>query len=328
MYDRKSQHQRLENPQDLKAIPNAWMQCMRNGAFEEAWKLSEKVLAAGVNRDRLLPRHYQCVWDGTPLHGKRVLVRCYHGLGDTIQFIRYMPLLKKIAGEVIVWVQPPLIDLLKNLPGIDQLLPLHDGKPEVEFDVDLEVMELPFIFRTTLQTIPSNIPYLHVEPLTLAGRKGLNVGLVWQAGNWNQSRCIPFAALAPLGQVKGINFYILQANAAAAGWKVGFGVHPGEFSLYDYARVIRGLDVMISADSMPAHLAGAMNVPVWTLLHDQADWRWMDVRKDSPWYPSMRLFRQLKRGGWEQVIKSVAEELRILASVKHSGDWSPQRPTS
>jgi hypothetical protein len=319
MYDRKSHHQRLQDPEDLKAIPNAWMQCMRRGNFEEAWKLSEKVLAAGVNRDPRMPRHYQCVWDGTPLDGKRVLVRCYHGLGDTIQFIRYVPLLKKIAREVIVWAQPPLIDLLKNFPGIDQLIPLHDGKPEVEFDVDLEVMELPFIFRTTLQTIPCDIPYLHVEPLPLCTGAGLNVGLVWQAGDWNQSRCIPFTALAPLTQVRGINLFILQANAAAAGWKEGFGVHPGEFSLYDYARVIRGLDLMISADSMPAHLAGAMNVPVWTLLHDQADWRWMDERTDIPWYPSMRLFRQPHQGGWEDVIENVAAELQILASAKSPG---------
>jgi hypothetical protein len=316
MYDRKSHHQKLQNPEDLKAIPNAWMQCMRTGAFEEAWKLSDKVLAAGVNRDPRLPRHYQCLWDGTPLNGKRVLVRCYHGLGDTIQFIRYVPLLKEIAKEVIVWAQPPLINLLENFPGIDQLLPLHDGKPDVRFDVDVEVMELPFIFRTTPETIPQEIPYLHVDPLLLSDGKALNVGLVWQAGDWNQSRCIPFSALAPLDQIKGVNLYILQANAAAAGWMEGFGIHPGEFSLYDYARVIKGLDLMISADSMPAHLAGALSVPVWTLLHDQADWRWMDERKDSPWYPSMRLFRQAHQGEWEAVIEKVAEELQKLVKIK------------
>lgn len=314
MYDRKSHHQNLQDADELKKIPNAWMQRMRAGAFEDAWKLSDKVLAAGVNQDPRLPRHYQCVWDGTPLEGKRVLIRCYHGLGDTIQFIRYVPLLKKIVKKIIVWAQPPLLELLQSIKGIDQVLPLHDGGPDVSYDVDIEVMELPFIFRSTLQTIPSAIPYLHVEPLVLSSEKALNIGLVWQAGNWNQARGIPFAALNLLGKLKGINLYILQANAEAAGWQAGFGIHPGEFNLYEYARAIRGLDLMITADSMPAHLAGAMNVPVWTLLHKQADWRWMDNRSDSPWYPSMRLFRQTNEGSWASVITDVASELQKLTA--------------
>lgn len=316
MYDRKSQYEKEQQSAteaDLKQIPNAWMQCMRLGNFEEAWKLSDKVLAAGVNRDPQLPRHYQCVWDGRPLTGKRVLVRCYHGLGDTIQFIRYIPKLKQIAKEVIVWAQEQLLELLKGIPGIDLLLPLHDGAPEVSYDVDLEVMELPFIFRTTLNTIPCKIPYLHVQPLSLSDENKFNVGLVWQSGNWNQSRCIPFEALAPLAALKNVNLYILQANAEEAGWKEGFGIHPGAFDLYNYAKVIRGLDLMISADSMPAHLAGAMNVPVWTILHDQADWRWMNERTDSPWYPSMKLFRQQEQGNWTKVIEEVKEELQNLA---------------
>jgi hypothetical protein len=314
MYDRKSQHESQQQADELKRIPNAWMQFMRAGAFEEAWKLSDKVLAAGVNRDPQLPRHYQCVWDGSPLDGKRVFVRCYHGLGDTIQFIRYIPQLKKIAKSVIVWAQEPLLDLLKTIPEIDQLLALHDGKPDVSYDVDLEVMELPFIFRTTPDTIPSRIPYLHAEPLKLSDEHKLNVGIVWQSGNWNQARCIPFSALAPLATLKNINLYILQANAEDAGWQEGFGIHPGAFSLYNYARVIQGLDLMISADSMPAHLAGAMNVPVWTILHNQADWRWMDKREDSPWYPSMRLFRQQENETWAPVIEQVALELEKLAA--------------
>lgn len=313
MYDRKSQHENQQQADELKRIPNAWMQCMRAGKFEEAWKLSDKVLAAGVNRDPRLPRHYQCVWNGSPLDDKRVLVRCYHGLGDTIQFMRYIPKLRQIAKEVIVWAQEPLLELLKTIPEINQLLPLHDGQPDVGYDVDLEVMELPFIFRTTTDTIPANIPYLQADPLKLSEEHKFNVGLVWQSGDWNQARCIPFSALAPLADIPNINLFILQANAEAAGWQEGFGIHPGEFSLTNYARVIKGLDLMISVDSMPAHLAGAMNVPVWTILHDKADWRWMDERQDSPWYPSMRLFRQKENEGWPAVIARVALELRSHA---------------
>ncbi len=290
------------------------MQCMRAGAFDEAWKLSDKVLAAGVNRDPRLPRHYQCIWNGSPLTNKRVLVRCYHGLGDTIQFIRYIPMLKKVAREVIVWAQEPLISLLEVFPDIDRLLPLHDGQPEADYDIDLEVMELPYIFRTTLDTIPAHIPYLDVTPLPLSDENKFNVGLVWQSGDWNQARCMPFDALAPLASIANVNLYILQANAEGAGWNEGVGIHPGEFSLYNYARVLRGLDLLISVDSMPVHLAGALNVPVWTLLHHQPDWRWMEDRNDSPWYPSMRLFRQTEQDNWTALVEEVARELQTLAA--------------
>src|ERR671932_14884 len=143
-----------------------WMACMRRGAFEAAWAISDAVLRARAGVPCWhWPRHLQYIWDGTPLAGKRVLGRCYHGLGDTIQFIRYAPLIKAIAAEVIVWAQPPLLPLLEMVQGIDQLLPLHDGVPEVEYDVDVEVMELPHIFRTTPETIPLTISYLHVDPI-------------------------------------------------------------------------------------------------------------------------------------------------------------------
>jgi hypothetical protein len=327
MFEEEKDQNKPLNPDELSWIPNAWMQHMRKGEFSAAWTLSDKVLAAGVNRDPTLPRHYQGVWDGTPLNGKRVLVRCYHGLGDTIQFIRYASKLKEIAAEVIVWAQPPLLELLKTVAGIDQVFALHDGTPEVPCDVDCEVMELPFIFRSTLETIPAQVPYLHTKPIHLSSGPQLAVGLVWQAGDWNQARCLPFSALQPLAEITGIKLYIMQANAEVAGWKEGFGIHPGEFSLTDYAGVIRGLDLLITPDSMPAHLAGALNVPVWTLLHQQSDWRWMDERSDSPWYPSMRLFRQQKNNtskisqdkAWDSVIAQVTEALKKLrASVPQS----------
>jgi hypothetical protein len=319
MYDRKSQHTRQLDPEELKRIPNAWMQHMRKGEFDEAWELSDLVLESGVNRDPKLPRHFQCVWDGTPLDGKRVLVRCYHGLGDTIQFIRYAKLLKEIAAEVIVWAQPALMDLLKTVEGVDQVIPLNDAAPGVSYDVDCEVMELPFIFRSTVETIPATIPYLHAEAKPLNSGSEIAVGLVWQAGDWNQARCIPFSVLAPLAEIRGIQLYILQANADAAGWKEGFGIHPGECNLSEYAGLIKGLDLLITADSMPAHLAGALNVPVWTMLHEQSDWRWMDNQSNSSWYPSMRLFRQEQTGHWEPVIEEIARSLtKVLTPVQPS----------
>jgi len=304
--------------QDIQeVIPDLWMHHMRRGAFAEAWVKSDADLKSRVGKPCWhLPRHFQYIWNGTSLTGKRVLVRCYHGLGDTIQFIRYAPLLQAMATEVIVWAQAPLIPLLKTVLGINQILPLHDGTPEVNFDVDVEIMELPHIFRTTLATIPAVIPYLHVEPLLLSPQdKQLSVGLVWKAGDWDERRSIPFTTLAPLAAVPGIRFYILQAEAKKAGWQEEFGNYPGEFDLLDYARVVRGLDLLISVDSMPAHLAGALGVPVWTLLHTEADWRWMENREDSPWYPTMRLFRQEQPGDWSSVIQRVTFELEKLPRI-------------
>jgi hypothetical protein len=148
-------------------LNSSWIQAMRRGDFATAWKISDAVLATKKDQTDL-PRWFQSVWDGRSVVGKRVLVRCYHGLGDTIQFIRYARLLKAIAAEVIVWVQPSLIPLLRSVRGIDQLLPLHDGAPEVEYDVDVELNELPYLFRTTLATAPADVP-LHLCRTSVTG---------------------------------------------------------------------------------------------------------------------------------------------------------------
>jgi hypothetical protein len=292
-------------------VASLWMHYMRSGAFEAAWACSYAMLQARAGKPCWhLPRHQQNIWDGSLLQGKRVLVRCYHGLGDTLQFIRYAPLLKAVATEVIVWAQPSLLPLLKTVQGIDRLLPLHNGTSEVEYDVDVEIMELPHIFRTTIDTIPSPASYIEVAPMPLSNDlQTFSIGLVWQAGNWDQRRSIPFPQLAPLAAVKGVQLYILQGDAPAAGWQEGFGIYPGAFDLYSYARVLRGINLLITVDSMPAHLAGAQGTPVWNLLHAEADWRWMEHREDSPWYPSMRLFRQQQQGNWERVIKKVVAAL-------------------
>ena len=303
-----------DNQQDA---PDNWLCHMRQGNFDAAWDCADKTLRLRNGKPCWhLPRHFQYIWNGDSLQGKRVLVRCYHGLGDTIQFIRYARLVKAIAKQVIVWVHPKLIPLLKTVEGIDELLPLHDGSPEVSYDVDVELMELPHVFRSTLYTIPVSIPYLHVRPIPLSlSNKQLNVGLVWKAGDWDENRSIPFTFLSPLEKNPGIQFYILQPGAREAGWNEQFGIYPGELDLVQYARHVSALDLLISIDSMPVHVAGALSVPVWTLLQATPDWRWMDNREDSPWYPSMRLFRQQRPGDWEPVIHRVADELKKLTSV-------------
>jgi hypothetical protein len=296
-----------------------WMRHMRAGRFEQAWRISDEVLRSrGRLESATVPRHLQAIWDGAPMAGKRVLVRCYHGLGDTIQFIRYIPLLSETAAEVIVWAQPALLPLLSQITAIDRLLPLTDGRPPVDYDVDVELMELPHVFRTTVDTIPA-VPYLHAERWPVQpGRPA--VGLVWRAGDWGPHRSIAFDLLGPLLEAP-VTWYVLQGAPGVAECPPGFGIHAGTHDIVEAARVISSLDLLITVDSMAAHLAGALGTRVWTLLAHEADWRWMEDRDDSPWYPTMRLFRQPHAGAWPPVIASVAEHLQRLVT-----DWEEYGP--
>ena len=287
---------------------------MRRGDFAAAWELSDAVLRrrAGVPCWHL-PRHEQFFWNGGSLAGKRVLVRCYHGLGDTVQFIRYATLLSEIAAEVIVWVQPELEALVRTVQGVDRVLALHDGAPEVEFDADVEIMELPHIFRTTLETVPAGVLSGPGAPGPGAAARApdLAVGLVWQAGDWDHRRSVPVTLAARLAAVPGVAIHVLQRGNALGDWPPSVGILSGSDDVLEAARVMRALDLVISIDSLPAHLAGALGVPVWTLLQAEADWRWLEGRTDTPWYPTMRLFRQDRDhpGAWEPVVANVVAEL-------------------
>ena len=296
-----------------------WTRHMRAGDFAGAWEVSDAVLAArrgaGFPPGWDQPRHLQLIWNGAPLEGKRVLVRCYHGLGDTVQFIRYAPLLRAAAREVIVWAQPALVPLVRTVPGVDRVLPLHDGAPEADFDADLEIMELPHVFRSTVGTLPAAVPYLHVEPAEgfprVPGRRA--VGLVWGSGAWDPRRSVPAALLAEvLGPLPGVDWHLLQRGSAREEMPAEFGAEAGSDDPLEAARTMKALDLVISVDSFPAHLAGALGVPTWTLLPAPADWRWLEGRADNPWYPTMRLFRQEARrpGDWRPVLAQVVAALR------------------
>lgn len=305
---------------DGEALNHAWIEAQRRGDFTTAWEISDAVRRArGDAATWHLPRHLQAVWNGTPLDGRRVLVRCYHGLGDTVQFIRYMPLLATVAAEVIVWAQPSLLELLRGVPGIDRLLPLHDGTPDAGYDVDVEIMELPYILRTTAATLPAEVPYLHAPAVPLTGMQAdrpFQVGLVWRAGDWDALRSIPVSSLAPLATIPGVTLHALQRGRGLSEWQPELGPVSGSDRVELAAGIMQALDLIITVDSFPAHLAGALGRPVWTLLHAAADWRWLEGRDDSPWYPTMRLFRQTQPGDWEPVITRMAKELRRLAPAR------------
>lgn len=286
---------------------------MRAGDFAGAWEISDAVLRAraGVPCAHW-PRHLQYIWDGRPLAEQRVLVRCYHGLGDTVMFIRYAPLLRAVAREVIVWAQPALAPLLRTARGIDRLLPLHDGTPECDYDVDIEVMELAHAFRSAVDTLPCTVPYFEVAATPLPHTRKLRVGLTWAAGDWDARRNVPTTWLEPLARREDLELHLLQRGPALHEWHEPNARPTGSDDVLATATLMRGLDLVISIDSFPAHLSGALGVPTWTLLPEPADWRW-GGGETTPWYPTMRLFRQPRPGNWATVIRQVTTALAARA---------------
>jgi hypothetical protein len=258
-----------------------------------------------------------------------VLVRCYHGLGDTLQFVRFVPRLAGEASSVVLWTQPALIELLEGLCPAIELLPLHDGVPSTPFDVDVEIMELPHVFRTTVHTIPSAVPYLRLparaprDLATVPVRP--SVGVVWRGGGWDARRSVPFARLAPLLARQDIELVPLQDALTAdealclPGWR---RCSPPS----RLAETIVGLDLVVTVDTMAAHLAGALAAPTWLLLHHDADWRWMLDRDDTPWYPTMRLYRLREGQDWDVAIARVMRDLDAFVRCWHDGSCIRRPP--
>jgi hypothetical protein len=286
---------------EQRELAAQWMEAARAGDFSRAWEISDRALAlrAGSAPCWHLPRHEQWVWDGRPLAGQRVLVRCYHGLGDTLQFARFLPRLGRIAHSVVVWAQPELIPVLRTLPARLDLLPLHDGRPELDYDVDIELMEVPHALRIGLEALPGPIPYLTL-PAAQRLCDRFSVGLVARAGDFVPSRSIQPELLTGAFQGLPIALFGLQLGGLAG------TIDISSTDVLTVASRVRALDLVVTVDTMMAHLAGALGVRTWTLLPTPADWRWMDdSRTDSPWYPSMRLFRQPTSGDWLSVTAAV-----------------------
>jgi tetratricopeptide (TPR) repeat protein len=269
-------------------------------------------------------RHFdQPVWRGEPLNGRRILLHAEQGAGDTLQFLRFAPLVAARGGRVFIEVPLELKRLAMSVKGVEQVI--GPGEVLPAFDLQCPLMSLPLAFGTTMASIPGEVPYLAApEPLLadwrarLAGSAHPRVGLIW-AGRpehrRDRERSITLAALAPLAAT-GATFYSLQKGPAAEQAKTpppGMALHDlgeafGDFA--DTAAAMSALDLVITVDTSPVHLAGAIGKPVWLLLAFAPDWRWFLDREDSPWYPTARLFRQTTRGDWAPVIARVAAELR------------------
>ena len=295
-----------------------WVQAIRAGDFARAWAINDRDSLEVTHPPKHTgPRHLQRIWRGEDLKNKHVLVRCYHGLGDTIQFLRFIRPLRQIARSVTLWCQPELLPLVESAPGIDRAFPLHDGVPEVDFEVDIEIMEVPHAIRARRDQVEVGASYLALPPAVvppLREEQNLAVGLVWKVGEWDKRREVPAALLSGLA-VPGVTLYSVQRGASPEELAA---IGALEISTPDIATLghrLRQLDLLVCVDTMVAHLAGALGCETWVLLHAECDWRWPQSGAHSFWYPSLRLFHQKKPGDWGTVTSEVRCALRSRLEV-------------
>jgi len=311
---------------------------LRKGRFHQGWhEFQWRQLCENYR----LPPLPAPLWDGSPMPDRCLLLHSEQGLGDTIQFIRYARLAKQRCGSLIVQCQPGLAPLLSRCPGVDRVIVRGESLPE--YHVQAPLMSLPDIFGTELGTIPAEVPYLLADDSLvetwrqrLADFQGFKVGIGWQ-GNpkyvADRLRSIPLRYFTPLARVPGVRLYSLQKGL---GWNqisevagdcpvVDFGpdfdAKSGTFM--DTAAVMRNLDLVVTSDTALAHVAGALGVPVWLALSQSADWRWLEEREDSPWYPTMRLFRQARLGDWEELFARISADLAGLVRGEPPKPISP-----
>jgi Tfp pilus assembly protein PilF len=310
-------HVKPDNPQVRMSRALCWLQM---GDFERGWAEYEWRLNC---KEFSIPAFRQPRWDGSPLERRPILLYADHGLGDSIQFIRYAPRVKARGGRVIVACQAPLARLLATCPGVDQVVAEGSLLPEFAFYSPL--MSLPRIFETSLASIPAQVPYLAAETALveqwhreLGQGGGFRIGIAWQ-GNpryvRDRQRSFRLDQLEPLAHVAGVRLFSLQKGFGAEqiaeldGRLAVTDIGSRFTDFMDTAAVMRGLDLVITLDSSLAHLAGALGIPTWVAIPNAADWRWLTECEDSPWYPTMRLFRQRRWGDWDEVFVRMAGEL-------------------
>jgi tetratricopeptide (TPR) repeat protein len=270
-------------------------------------------------------------WRGENPEGRTILLHDEGGFGDTLQFVRYAPMLASRGASVVLQVQPPLLRLIRqSMPEVAQVL--ARGEPLPPYDAHCPMLSLAHCFGTRLETVPAALPYLRPDPaaamrwrMRLDGAtagQGLRVGLVWagasrpdmpEAFAMNRRRSLSLAQLAPLAEVPGVSFISLQLDAAEA-VPTGMSILDPMAEMADFAdtaALVANLDLVIAADTAVAHLAGALGRPVWVMSRYDACWRWLAGRRDNPWYPSLRFYRQPRPGDWDSVIASVADDLRL-----------------
>jgi Flp pilus assembly protein TadD len=317
----------IELKPDLpQAHHNLSLLLLMRGDWEEGWKEFEWRWRCKdfPSRRRDFP---EPMWKGEALNGKTILIHAEQGIGDTIQFIRYVPEIVERGGKIVLECQRPVLRLMNGFPGAQQVVAAGESLPR--FDVHCPMMSLPLALGTRVETIPHDVPYLSATAELkkqwvekLGPRDGnLRVALNW-SGNpgfqRDRTRSMSLSQLAALAGVPAVTFFSLQKGPPASqihqaptGLRiVDVGRDLEDFA--DTAAVISLVDLVITTDTSIPHLGGALGARVWLMLQFAADWRWMVGREDSPWYPTIRLFRQSARGDWSGVVERVAAELEIF----------------
>lgn len=317
------------DPSDATSMWNLAVLSLLTGNYEKGWRYHEQRFAyfrMSATESALLNNRLNAFqrWTGEPISGKRLLVWTEQGLGDNLMVMRFLPLLKaKGTGTVIVYCAAPLVRLINALPGVDRVISTDKAPPLGLFDFHCPMMSLPFIFNTRLDSIPDQVPYLSISESLVRNWENrighirkVKVGLAW-AGNSalrdDSKRSIPLRQFEPLLGIAGVQLISLQKGTEAqtlAGlhWDI-LDFMDECHDLMDTAALVFNLDLVISVDTAVAHLAGALSKPVWLLNRYSSEWRWGLQREDSPWYPSMRIFRQTASLEWDSVIQRVAMEL-------------------
>jgi tetratricopeptide (TPR) repeat protein len=330
------------DPDYPDAHMNLGMMLLKQGRFEEGWSHYEWRLKSEADAFKGFPRIAQPMWDGQPLEGRPILLYAEQGRGDMFQFIRYAAMVQKRGGRVLVECAAPFLPLLMYCPGIDALGANRADFPP--FDVHAPLLSLPRLFGTDLTSIPAPVPYLFArEELARQWRERLSdcgsfqIGICWQGSptyETDRQRSFHLTQFAPLAEIPGVQLISLQKGPgteqlAEAPFPVRILGHEFDESagaFMDSAAVMKNVDLVITSDTATAHLAGALGVPVWVALPRVADWRWLLDREDSPWYPTMRLFRQHEAGEWGPVFRRMEEALRVQLASR--GQCRPQVATA
>jgi tetratricopeptide (TPR) repeat protein len=315
-----------EHPESHLSLAHALLALglWRAGWAEYEWRFRSKLYGNAMVRPN------RPIWSGAPLPGRTLAVSADQGFGDSFQFARYLPMAAARCGNLTLVCREPQVPLLSRVPGVARCV--TDLREVGEHAAFCWMASLPYVFGTELSDVPGTIPYLNAPPDRRAawrerlhqqiGSECPRIGLAW-AGNPDNTadwrRSLPLSALEGLAALPGIQLVSLQKSVpekdrpAFAAWGlVDFGDAMDDFA--ETAAMIANLDLIVTVDTVIAHLAGAMGLPVWTLIYEPCDWRWMTQREDSPWYPTMRLFRQPKAGAWEEPIARLTAELRRLAA--------------
>ncbi len=306
------------NPDFVDAHWNRSLAWLITGNYEQGWPEHEWRWKLKKYYRRKLS---QPMWEGERFEGKRLLIFVEQGLGDTLHFARYIPMVKAFGGTVILETQPPLESLMKIAPGVDEVVLQNAVLPE--FDLQVPIICLPRIFKTKLDSIPNRFPYLNrpsiQEPLKFDTRKRPRIAVVWAGSpthDNDRNRSCPLAKLIPLFELQKWHWISFQKGPATEQLKElpkEIVVENGGDQFRDFvdtAWAMEEIDLLMTVDTSVAHLAGALGKKVWLMLPFNPDWRWMLEREDSPWYPSFRLFRQDRNRQWETVVERMKEALK------------------